>query len=645
MNSSTLVRNGLCMAIAALAAHPLHAATVTVSTAADLLTAIQNAASGDTIQLSPGEYDITGVADNTTFHLYSGDKTLTLEGTDATSWRDRPSRETAAVLKGGSSSRLMLGYSGSLTLKHITFKGASHTGYGAVLQRNVRGVAVVTNCVFASNTCTLLGAAAYCPDGIFQDCLFRDNSSTAGGGAAYFGEFHSCVFDSNRSTLGGAAFDIDAYGCLFTNNTASISTGGKGQGGAVGYTAAGSSRTLVGCTFADNGATTECGLGGAIYQEAGTLAVSNCVFRSCRATSSWTSAGLRGGGSICENGGTITIDCSSFENCNGAAYGGAIYGKSGMMTIASCDFSGNVSRDGGALFFESSGAGNVRGSLVTNCTFSANKANSAGGAVFGCTNVVACSFVSNTNTYFGAHCFGSIVRDSRFTGDGGVGNSMLVRCILDGVHTTGADNYNRAAVIAVNSTPPDFPVQAVNCLFVNCDSFYLLESWGLPLGIVNCTFANNSMASYFAFGNTYVSGDSAAWSFANCIFAGNSRGGTGIGLEINVANGVPLDLGIQNCLADSGYDIPTASASPTRTVSTSEANTGLAKFVGPGHYSGAPAYTPNLSCSQVVNRGLALDWTASDIDLAGNARIHDGAVDLGCYESCYAEHATVLSIR
>ena len=72
---------------------------------------------------------------------------------------------------------------------------------------------------------------------------------------------------------------------------------------------------------------------------------------------------------------------------------------------------------------------------------------------------------------------------------------------------------------------------------------------------------------------------------------------------------------------------------------------GVAKFVGPGHYSGAPAYTPNLSCSQVVNRGLTLDWAASDIDLAGTPRIFGGAVDLGCYECCYTPHGTVLSIH
>ena len=114
MNSSTLVRNGLCMAIAALAAHPLHAATVTVSTAEELISAINSAAKGDTIRLSPGEYDITGATATDTFHLYSHDKSLTLEGTDTSSWRDRPSRETAAVLKGGSSSRIMLAYYGSL---------------------------------------------------------------------------------------------------------------------------------------------------------------------------------------------------------------------------------------------------------------------------------------------------------------------------------------------------------------------------------------------------------------------------------------------------------------------------------------------------------------------------------------------------
>lgn len=630
MNSSTLVRNGLCMAIAALAAHPLHAATVTVSTAADLLAAMQNAASGDTIRITPGEYDITGVADNNWYHLYSNNKALTLEGTDATSWRDQPSRETATVLKGGSSSRIMLGYYGNFTLKHITLKGANHTGDGAALSRNTGGVAVVTNCVFASNRCTMRGAAASCQDGVFQDCLFTGNTSEWGGGAAYFGEFHSCEFDSNTGARGGAVLDVNAYDCVFTNNTASM------FGGTAYYSS--SSHTMRDCTILASRATAQHGLGGAVYQGNGTISVEGCTFSGCIANGGYTADGYRAGGAICEGGGSMEISNSTFTNCTATTRGGAIFCKSGTASLSGCSFIGNVAQSGGALY------DGARGAFVTNCTFSANNATSAGGAVGNCTNVVACSFANNTNAYFGAHCFGSIVRDSRFIGDGGVGNSRLVRCVLDGVHTTGDNLWNRAAMIAVANSTPDFPVQAVNCLFVNCKCFYLLQSWGLPMNLVNCTFADNELSADFAFGNQYEGGGGAAWSFANCIVSRNKRGTAAIGLEVIVATGVSLDLDIRNCLADS-VDIPVASSSPVRTVSTSELNIGKARFVGVGHYSGAPAYTPTLSDSLVVNRGLVLDWTASDIDLAGNSRICGGGVDLGCYESCYAEHATVLSIR
>ena len=716
-----------------------------VKTAAELASAIANAASGETIFIAPGEYDITSFKQGSNYyHLYTGNRQLTLEGTDATSWRNNGNK-TKAVIKGGyGGSEHVFGFAANITLKNLTFTGAYKTPAGASLHRNGSGFATVSNCVFASNKSTYRGGAVNA-SGVFQDCLFDANTADALGGAIYAdqsdgvlkcvgcsfvndktsanqgqggaiyqsagtveivdcsfvscagnggytaagyraggaiyaaggtttvsnttftsctapysggaivvgskgnleavrcaftsciayerggavegGTYRDCVFASNESWRGGAAANVvGAYDCVFTNN---VCKSGDGVGGALWHTAA-SAAVVSGCTFVKNSVSAQQGFGGAIYQSAGELLVSNTTFASCSATGGYTASGYRSGGAICENGGAIEVVDSVFTNCTAVQQrGGAINARNGSVTARGCTFVGNVAVDGGAVNCNDA-------TFLTNCTFRANKATSAGGAVSTGTNVVDCTFADNASAYFSGHCWNSVIRNSIFGGLGSVGNSKCLNCVFDGARTTSDNDWNRGLVIAVNNSP--HTAECVNCLFVNCDCFYMLQSWGLPLSIVNCTFADNKANSYFAYGADYNGlGTGAKFDFDNSVFNGARSAQTGHGLQVNIQADSSGVVTVDHCVAET-VEIPKGAAATELTVAK-------ARFVGPAHRSGAPAYTPRHGDGNVVGKGLLLDWTANDLDLAGNPRVRDGKVSLGCYEPWYERLGFVLDVR
>lgn len=666
-----------------------------VSTAAELFNAMRSAASGDVIRLAPGEYDVSALYDNNWFHLYAGSKTLTLEGTDTTSWRAADNLETKTVIKGGVTTRVLLGFESGLTLKHLTFKGVNKTngGEGSVLARNTTGSAVVTNCVFASNRNSYRAAAANGTGITFRDCRFHGNYANYDGAVRY-GEFHACDFTSNSAgTQGGAGSSITAYGCSFTGNSAptgdalvnssaqgcgftnNLSKTSNGCGGAILMNAAGPF-ALEACTFYGNAVdNAERGLGGAVYVGGGELTVKGCTFENCTALGTWNAVGFRSGGAICVTGGSVSISASHFIRCSAPQApdcGGAIRHKAGSLTLSGCTFTAcSADNGGGAVYLDAPAAisgctfsgnsvtGNggalvcadaARASLISNCTFTANRASSSAGAVLSATNIVGCTFADNTNRYFSGHCMNCVIRDSTITGDGCLANSALDRCIFNGVRTVENNGLEfaeqqRAAVLAINNSPPDFPARLTNCLFVDCDCFYLLMSWGRALSVVNCTFTGNSLTSYFAFGNRYGETDGAGFTFVNDIISGNCRNGIStakVGLEVNVVTGVPLSLSADNCLAD-GIDLPASDVN--REVTTSGLVTGTAKFVGPGHPDGVAPYTPRHSDKRIVDCALPLAWTTSDLDLAGNPRVHGSGVDLGCYEMCYTPPGLLIFVR
>ena len=54
-------------------------------------------------------------------------------------------------------------------------------------------------------------------------------------------------------------------------------------------------------------------------------------------------------------------------------------------------------------------------------------------------------------------------------------------------------------------------------------------------------------------------------------------------------------------------------------------------------------YWSLLSKSPLIGKGDASTWTAEDVDLAGNLRLKDGKVDIGCYQ-CWLNPAGFMMI-
>jgi len=126
--------------------------------------------------------------------------------------------------------------------------------------------------------------------------------------------------------------------------------------------------SISGVTFQGNGTTTV--KGAAIYHYGGMLTIANCVFTGNVSTAD--------GGAIWNYGGTLNIQSSTFTG-NHAVNGGAIYihGTTNATTIQNSTFSGNVaSGKGGAIYLYYSG-----GMTISDSTISGNQA-SSGGAIY-----------------------------------------------------------------------------------------------------------------------------------------------------------------------------------------------------------------------------------------------------------------------
>ena len=118
----------LLLAVGTMALVPCVGQAVTVSSVADLVTAIEavNAGGSDTtINVAPGTYDVSKIHMNADGHLYIS-KPCTIQGTDTSSWRDQEPRETAAIFDAKDVSRIFYVNKevNKATFRHLTFQNA-----------------------------------------------------------------------------------------------------------------------------------------------------------------------------------------------------------------------------------------------------------------------------------------------------------------------------------------------------------------------------------------------------------------------------------------------------------------------------------------------------------------------------------------
>jgi hypothetical protein len=256
------------------------------------------------------------------------------------------------------------------------------------------------------------------------------------------------------------------------------------------------------------------------------------VVRRCRFTSN-SSCG-RGAGSYCAGGSPRFEDC--VFSGNWADRGGGLWCESGTEVVR-CTFTSNTATlEGGALW----GSG-----TLSDCTFSVNHAE-GGGAILGAAIVcVRCAFMSNTANGGGAIEGTGQAIDCNFDSNSGFDGPGAIHAYSHGFAASGCTFRNHGSNFSAGVGEGS---SFTDCTFIGNGSNYgALDAQTLS----GCRFFGNSGRYYFA----TVSGSVVGCVFAgnggslncggpsvvNCTFAGNQTSNG----ALNVVAGAPR---ITNCL-------------------------------------------------------------------------------------------------
>ena len=321
--------------------------SVSGDTFADIQTAIDSAASGDTIELD-GLYKGSGTA------IVIDKNNLTILG-------------NGAILDGQGQSRILNVTGTGIILKNMNFINGNVTDNGgAVYWYGDNGA--INNCNFANNKATQRGGAIYWygVNGTISNSNFTNNTVKKYGGSAIQWDAHSvngtinnCNFTNNSGAQkGGAIYWYGVNGTIsnsnFINNTAIY-------GGAIYWEDNAVYGTINNCNFISNTGND----GGAIYWYGANGRMNNCNFTN----------------NVGDNGGAINwqrtyglVSNSNFIN-NTADNGGAIYWEGSNGTESNCNFADNTAANGGAVFWYA-----YNGTVISS-KFANNTATENGGAI------------------------------------------------------------------------------------------------------------------------------------------------------------------------------------------------------------------------------------------------------------------------
>ena len=336
---------------------------------------------------------------NDTIENWSGH---TYENIDNTSYMDGKGNLGGGIYNGGTISKL----------SDNTYTG-NKAGYGGGLFNNGI-IESIEKEVYSNNTATSDGGAIINQDsGTIKNisATFKGNSALGDGGAIYnFGDYEqgenkedipinavieaiNGTFEKNTASNGGAIANdgkIGSINGIFTENSASTEYGGAIYNDTEKAPTIQSTSELdlgkissIGGTFTKN--TAKLG-GGAIYNRGTIGEIKDAEFVQNTTEGS--------GGAIYNDDTISSIKNSTFRENSAKAGGGAIMNSS-ELNISDCTFEANTAELGGAIF------NNKNGNIKTlNSNFNANKATSAGGAVFnsGNINAIGGSFANNSTT-------------------------------------------------------------------------------------------------------------------------------------------------------------------------------------------------------------------------------------------------------
>ena len=445
--------------IAVACALGAHAEERTVSTAADLVAALEALnsktapAEPNVIYLEPGGYDVSPYAMedwDSGGKKATSSKHIALANVTVSGTTDNP-RDT--VIYGNRTDGIAHCYTGcfrNLTISNGCEVGTSTPDRGGGVYN--LGTCVHSNVIVTCCSSGTIGGGV--ASGTWYDSTIISNATTgSNGGGAVFGVWYNCNIVSNSAKKGGGGIYYQAvlHDCRVIGNRAGSAGGGVVGGNAKvyychvyggviadNYTAAsggGACRTDFhgGTVVSNNSAKIS---GGGVYMEADGVTTNTII---CFNTSN-DGGGLTGKG--------FCSDCEIYGNTATASGGGI---NNGFAT--NCVIYANSAKDGGGCgsgayvdcvisnnTASGAGGGAFKG-FSTNCLFTANTAARGGAA---CSNeCVSCEIVGNEATYGGGGYMGTFTNcivsgNSAVRGGGTYGGSCIgVDSLICGNRATG----------------------------------------------------------------------------------------------------------------------------------------------------------------------------------------------------------------
>ena len=564
-----------------------------------LTNALTKLASGDTILVKPGTYDLTGISMRTdtftksgvtyviTNHLYRS-IAFTLKGDTSGHWDD------AVVLTGDGRCCDLRGVWKYCYFNNITFDGfdcnrcpsdGSFESRGGALRLEGDSLChTVSNCVFRNCSAYIGGAVN---GGALIDCLCTNNYASNNGGVGSNTRFERCrvVFNRAGNSHGGSYNHFGCFDSYFEGNTGGdgaalrhglytcsnctfVANIARYAGGAI-YADKTPLGDILDCTFIENVATNA---GGALYFTTKDVPkVHSCTFVSNSVANVTSTSTSYGGGAIYSNmssaANTIS-NCTFFGNWTERNYGGATVNG----VYEDCTFISNrvnTTAYGGACYFlNSTGA-------VRRCMFFDNMvvADGIGGAVCASTRVpvIDSAFTNNYALSYGGAVHKGFCTNCTFTGNmavkrgGALSEGEAVDCVFRGNRkggkSGGDSHYEYGGGCAYNSrlVRCDFTDAAFwKCSLVDCNihdvvdsiapCLFYEENWGTNCLVSGCS--NLSCGLFYRY--LYQPGSASDYrgakrgSMVNCTFADNSVSTAGT-FGFNGANKTN-DFNFVNCI-------------------------------------------------------------------------------------------------
>ena len=358
--------------------------------------------------------------------------------------------------------------------------------------------------------------------------------------------------------------------------------------------------------------------GGAIFSYGTTLSLNSCVISASKA--------YRGGGAFFYYSEATLANCVVTNNT--ANFGGAIHNESATLSLDNCTICDNEAKQGGAIY-------NYKATLsLDNCVISDNETSSSGGGV--------CSYDGETTL---TNCI--ITNNTATKGDGGAILSYMVHneystilslnnCLINDNKASGGGGVFAWGGVATLS----------NCNVTNNASTRdfggAIYNFSATLALNNCSISDNNAKSsgggvFSSYGETTLT---------NCIVTNNIAGDSGAGICIycnansnavfNAYNSIIVNNSTSLSSADFYFYSSNATANAYNTLSSfSNWNNGANNLT---YDATKPLFTNATTCdytlaanSQAINKGNN-QYVTTSVDLAGNARVSGGTVDLGAYE-------------